>query len=213
MGGSGMKLLIVDDHDIVRKGLVTMLKGESEFNQIQEASNIDEAMKILSIDTPDIALVDVNLNGKNGLDLIEEVNNKNIETKFIVFTSSSRKGDFIRAKELNVEGYILKDSNVEDIIYAIKSVGRGRRFYDTEIVQEAQPTKRNELLDSLTEREKEIFREIGRGLSNAQIAEKLYITENTVKKHISSLLSKLGVSRRTEVALYATKLWRRKDDL
>lgn len=208
-----MKLLIVDDHDIVRKGLVTMLKGENEFDQIQEASNIDEAMKILSIDTPDIALVDVNLNGKNGLDLIEEVNNKNLSTKFVVFTSSSRRGDFIRAKALNVEGYILKDSNVEDIIYAIKSVGRGRRFYDTEIVQEAQPTKRNELLDSLTEREKEIFREIGRGLSNAQIAEKLYITENTVKKHISSLLSKLGVSRRTEVALYATKLWRRKDDL
>lgn len=208
-----MKLLIVDDHDIVRKGLVTMLKGESEFDQIQEASNIEEAKKMLSIDTPDIALVDVNLNGKNGLDLIEEVNNKNIETKFVVFTSSSRKGDFIRAKELNVDGYILKDSNVEDIIYAIKSVGRGRRFYDTEIVQEAQSTKRSELLDGLTERETEIFREIGRGLSNAQIAEKLYITENTVKKHISSLLSKLGVSRRTEVALYATKLWRRKDDL
>lgn len=208
-----MKLLIVDDHDIVRKGLVTMLKGENEFDQIQEASNIDEAMKILSIDTPDIALVDVNLNGKNGLDLIEEVNNKNLSTKFVVFTSSSRRGDFVRAKALNVEGYILKDSNVEDILYAIKAVGRGRKFYDTDVIQEAQPTERNKLLESLTDREKEIFIEIGKGLSNAQIAEKLYITENTVKKHISSLLSKLGVSRRTEVALYATKLWRRRGEL
>lgn len=208
-----MRLLIVDDHEIVRKGLVTMLEEESEFEQIQEASNIEEAKKILLIDTPDITLVDVNLNGKNGLDLIEEVGARSMSTKFVVFTSSSRKGDFIRAKELNVEGYILKDSSVEDIIYAIKSVSRGRRFYDTQIVQEVQTTKRSELLDNLTERETEIFREIGRGLSNAQIAQKLYITENTVKKHISSLLSKLGLSRRTEVALYATKLWRRKGEL
>lgn len=208
-----MKLLVVDDHDIVRKGLIVMLKEEKEFNQIQEARNIQEAKKILTIDTPDIALIDVNLGGQNGLDLIEEASTKNLSTKFVVFTSSSRRGDFIRAKALNVEGYILKDSNVEDIIYAIKAVGRGRKFYDTEVIQEAQPTERNKLLERLTDREKEIFIEIGKGLSNAQIAEKLYITENTVKKHISSLLSKLGVSRRTEVALYATKLWRRKGEL
>lgn len=208
-----MRLLVVDDHDIVRKGLIVMLKEEKEFEYIQEASNAEEARKVLAIDTPDIALVDVNLNGQNGLDLIAEVSQKNLPTKFIVFTSSSRKGDYIRAKELNVDGYILKDSNVEDIIYAIKAVGRGRRFYDAEVTQDRQPTERSILLESLTDREKEIFIEIGRGLSNAQIAEKLYITENTVKKHISSLLSKLGVSRRTEVALYATKLWRRKDDL
>ncbi|MDA3733152.1 response regulator transcription factor [Niameybacter massiliensis] len=208
-----MRLLVVDDHDIVRKGLIVMLKEEKEFEYIQEASNAEEARKVLAIDTPDIALVDVNLNGQNGLDLIAEVSQKNLPTKFIVFTSSSRKGDYIRAKELNVDGYILKDSNVEDIIYAIKAVGRGRRFYDAEVTQDRQPTERSMLLESLTDREKEIFIEIGRGLSNAQIAEKLYITENTVKKHISSLLSKLGVSRRTEVALYATKLWRRKDDL
>lgn len=208
-----MRLLVVDDHDIVRKGLIVMLKEEKEFEYIQEASNAEEARKVLAINTPDIALVDVNLNGQNGLDLIAEVSQKNLSTKFIVFTSSSRKGDYIRAKELNVDGYILKDSNVEDIIYAIKAVGRGRRFYDAEVTQDRQPTERSILLESLTDREKEIFIEIGRGLSNAQIAEKLYITENTVKKHISSLLSKLGVSRRTEVALYATKLWRRKDDL
>lgn len=208
-----MRLLIVDDHDIVRKGLVNMLKGESEFDQIQEASNIEEAKKILTIDRPDIALVDVNLKRQNGLDLIEEVNGRDIITKFVIFTSSSRRDDFVRAKALNVHGYILKDSNVEDILYGIKSIGRGRKFYDDQLIQVQHSNERSIVLESLTEREKEIFKEIGRGLTNAQIAEKLYITENTVKKHISSLLSKIGMSRRTEVALYATKIWRREGEL
>lgn len=208
-----MRVLIVDDHDIVRKGIAVLLKCEEEFKEVQEAGGIEEAMKILTIHTPDMALIDINLGGRNGLDIIEEARKRQLATKFIVLTSSSRKGDFIRAKELEVEGYILKDSNVEDIIYAIKSISRGRKFYDPQITEENKPDDRSKVLGSLTEREREIFVEIGRGLTNTQIAAKLYITENTVKKHISSLLGKLGFSRRTEVALYATKLWRRKGDL
>ncbi|MEF9959477.1 MAG: response regulator transcription factor [Niameybacter sp.] len=208
-----MKLLVVDDHEIVRKGLIAMLEGEHEFDQIQEAGTMEETKKMLTIDTPDITLVDVNLNGQNGLDLIEEMGSKKLATKFVVFTSSSRKGDFNRAKALDVDGYILKDSNVEDIIYAIKAVGRGRKFYDEEMTRQDQPDERSKTLESLTDREREIFVEIGRGLTNAQIADKLFITENTVKKHITSLLGKLGVKNRTEVALYAMKLWRRKGEL
>ncbi|MDY3368223.1 response regulator transcription factor [Zhenhengia yiwuensis] len=208
-----MKLLIVDDHEIVRKGIVALLEEEEEITEIQEASDLEEALKLVTIHEPDLTLIDVNLGGKNGLDLIEMCRERQIDTKFIVLTSSSRKGDFIRAKELDVAGYILKDSNVEDIIYAIKAINRGRKFYDTQITIEEPESERSKILGSLTEREQEIFIEIGRGLTNTQIAEKLYITENTVKKHISSLLSKLGVKRRTEVALYATKLWRRKGEL
>ena len=208
-----MKLLIVDDHEIVRKGIVALLEEEEEITEIQEASDLEEALKLVTIHEPDLTLIDVNLGGKNGLDLIEMCRERQIDTKFIVLTSSSRKGDFIRAKELDVAGYILKDSNVEDIIYAIKAINRGRKFYDTQITIEEPESERSKILGRLTEREQEIFIEIGRGLTNTQIAEKLYITENTVKKHISSLLSKLGVKRRTEVALYATKLWRRKGEL
>lgn len=208
-----MKILIIDDHDIVRKGIVAMLECETEFEEITEAGNMEEAVKMLTIHTPDMALVDINLAGKNGLDIIEQAQQRQIATKFVVLTSSSRKSDFIRAKELEVDGYILKDSNVEDIIYALKSIARGRKFYDAQIAEKDKPDDRGKLLETLTEREKEIFVEIGKGLTNTQIAEKLYITENTVKKHISSLLGKLGLTRRTEVALYATKLWRRKDDI
>ncbi|MEG0580033.1 MAG: response regulator transcription factor, partial [Niameybacter sp.] len=133
-----MKILIVDDHDIVRKGIAAMLGCEDNFEEIQEAGSLDEGMKKLTIDLPDIALIDVNLAGKNGLDIIEQAREKQIDTKFVVLTSSSRKGDFLRAKELEVDGYILKDSNVEDIIYAIKSIARGRKFYDAQIVEQSK---------------------------------------------------------------------------
>ena len=208
-----MRLLVVDDHEIVRKGLVAMLEGEDGIATIKEAKNMEEAKKLITIEHPDITIVDINLGDRNGLDLIEDVSHKTSVTKFIVLTSSSRKSDFIRAKALNVDGYILKDSDIEDIVYAIKSIGRGRKFYDAHITEKKEISERSKVLESLTDREKEIFLEIGRGLTNSEIAEKLYITENTVKKHISSLRSKLGIKRRTEIALYATRLWRRKEEL
>ncbi|MGL4736784.1 MAG: response regulator [Cellulosilyticaceae bacterium] len=211
-----MKLLLIDDHDIVRKGLINLVSTTVICDEIFEACNTGEGIKLLSRHRPDIAVVDINLNGENGIDLIEEARSRKIGTKFIVFTGSTRKGDFERAMALDVEGYIFKHAHVDDILYAIKSVMRGGRFYDATIAQTQIPgadDARSKLLESLTEREIRIFKEIGRGLSNAQIAEELYISENTVKKHITGLLAKLQMARRTEVALSATKVWRRKDEL
>lgn len=208
-----MKLLIVDDHEIVRKGIRMILECDEAFDEIDEAQSLDEGMQKIGIYAPDMTIVDVNMAGKNGLDLVEKAQAQGREGKFLVFTSSSRVGDFERAKKLEVDGYILKDSGIEDILYAIKSVCRGRQFYDTKIAQDRPESARERLLSELTEREKEIFIELAKGLSNQEIAEKLFIAENTVKKHMGSLMGKIGVKRRTEAALYATKLWRRKDDL
>ncbi len=209
-----MKLLIVDDHDIVRKGMLASLSVESCFEKIEEASNIEEAMKVLRITRPDITLLDINLGNKeNGLDLIGRTRQENIATKFVVLTSSSRDGDFVKAKELEVEGYILKDSNLEDILYGLKCISRGRKFYDAGLETQVKKEKNGQLQKVLTEREYEVLVELGKGFTNTQIAEKLFITENTVKKHISSLLGKLGMTHRTEAALFAAKQWRRKEDV
>ncbi|WP_069999544.1 response regulator [Cellulosilyticum sp. I15G10I2] len=209
-----MTLLIVDDHEIVRKGLLASFAVEECFEKIEEASNIEDAMKVLRISRPDITLLDINLAGKeNGLDLITKAKKENIVTKFVVLTSSSRKGDFVKAKELEVEGYILKDSNVEDIIYGLKCIGRGRKFYDAGVETQVKKGQNSHLQEVLTEREYEVLIELGKGYTNTQIAEKLFITENTVKKHISSLLGKLGMTHRTEAALFAARQWRRKEDL
>lgn len=208
-----MKLLIVDDHEIVRKGLIGVLDLEEEFSKIEEASTIKEALKILRISKPDIAIIDICLAHKeNGLDIIEKSKSEHLMTKFVVFTGSSRRDDFNRAKQLGVSGYILKNSDVEDIAYALRSVIKGKCFFDSSIQVTSGADIHKEVKELLTEREYEVLRALGKGLTNQQIAQQFFITENTVKKHISSLLAKLQLAHRTEAALYAAKLWRRESD-
>ena len=208
-----MKLLIVDDHEVVRKGLVNLLALRDTFSEISEAGNIQEAMKTLRVLNPDMAIIDICLGRKeNGLEIIERCQEEHLKTKFLVLTSSYRKDDFRRAKELEVNGYVLKDSNLEDIDYAIRSVMKGRYFYDSSLQKQDSKDIHQEVRELLTEREYEVLRALGKGLTNQQIAENLFITENTVKKHISSLLGKLQLAHRTEAAIYASKLWRRAED-
>lgn len=208
-----MKLLIVDDHDIVRKGIISALSFEEEFEEINEACNISEGMKMLRIHKPDIAIIDVSLRkNENGMEIIKNAKAEKITAQFVILTSSSRQEDYIYARELGVSGYVLKDSPIEDIIYALKTVAKGRQFFDSSMQSYTPKGTHEQIKEILTDRELEVFRALGIGLTNAQIAERLYITENTVKKHISSILSKLELSHRTEAALYAASLWRRKED-
>lgn len=208
-----MKLLIIDDHEVVRKGLKGALEIERIFNEVEEAENIEEALKILRISKPEIAIVDICLGRKqNGFEIIEKSQAEHLGTKFLVLTSSSRRDDFVKAKELDVSGYVLKDSNIEDIAYALKCLLKGKRFYDATLQIQQEKSSHKEVKEILTQREYEVLRALGKGYTNQQIAEQLYITENTVKKHISSVLAKLQLSNRIEAALYATKIWRRYED-
>lgn len=208
-----MRILIVDDHDVVRKGIIAALSFEENFEEIYEASNISEGMKILRIHEPDIALVDISLGKQeSGLNIIKMAKEECINTKFVILTSSSRQDDYEYARELGVSGYILKDSPIEDIEEALESVARGKEFFDSALQNYSARGIYDQIKKRLTDREIEVLRALGTGLTNAQIAEKLFITENTVKKHISSILGKLELSHRTEAALYAASLWRREEE-
>lgn len=198
-----MKILLVDDHVMVRKGLLSILSSEENVSEIKEAANAVETIKMLQVDNPDIMIIDLRLGKDDGLDVVKKAKEISQNTKYIVLTSSSKKDDFLRAQEIGVDGYILKEAFIEDIMYAFHVVARGKKFFDPEMLQYAR-AEGDELKD-LTPREKDVLYELSKGYSNIQIAEKLYISENTVKKHISSIFSKLGLSHRLEAAVFVNK--------
>lgn len=202
-----MSILIVDDHPLVRRGIIDILSIGKIGEEIREAGNIDQAKKILKKQPINIIMVDLHLGTENGFDLIEAARKIYADIKIIILTSSSNVQDFRQAKELNVDGYLLKDAFVEDILYAINVIRRGGRFYSYELVEKSMNGITPPQLKVLTEREKEVFSQLSKGLTNAQISAKLYISEGTTKKHISSILSKLNLNNRIEVILYAEKIY------
>ncbi len=197
-----MKILIVDDHPMVRKGLSATLFLEEGIEDIKEATNVEEAVRIIREDAPEVAIVDLRLGNEDGLDIIKVSKQQGSKTKFIVLTSSMKKEDFQRAHQLNVEGYMLKEAFVEDILYAFHTVLRGRKFFHPEISQYEDKQEKSEF-HQLTQREKDVLKELGNGLSNVEIAERLFISEHTVKKHVSNILLKLNLAHRTQAALLA----------
>ncbi len=197
-----MKILVVDDHPLVRKGIVSTLSFDDDISSIFEASGINESLKIIEDEKPDLAIVDLYLVNEDGLEIVSKCKAKGVDTKFMILTSSLKRDDFQRCMEIGVNGYILKEAFAEDIIYAVGVVSRGRQFIDPEIIMyQTTVVSENRVLDELTPREHDVLEEIGKGLSNYEIAKNLYIAENTVKKHVSNILSKLDLTHRTQAAL------------
>lgn len=201
-----MKVVIVDDHPLVRKGLTSILALDESMEVLGEATNSREAMELFNSLRPDLALVDLRLANESGLDLITKAMKQGIECKFVVLTSSIEEKDFIRAKETGVDGYVLKEAFPEELIHALKVVGKGRKYYDPGVLDLAMRSGEavdNGELEQLTPKEKEVLIELGKGHSNKEISKTLFITEYTVKKHVSQILAKLGLVDRTQAALYA----------
>lgn len=205
-----MKVLIVDDHPLVCSGIKNILISEVDIENVEQANDIKTAMESMSTQAFDLALVDMRLKNENGLDFISYAKANYPNSKFMILSSSSSPSDFERAIQAGVDGYILKDAFPEDIVYAVKAVLRGRKYFDPVFME-----RKNFLIDqnsqgfttdsTLSHREKEILDCLGKGLNNKSIAHKLYISENTVKKHISSILAKLNLEDRTQAALYVNK--------
>ncbi|MFA5523532.1 MAG: response regulator transcription factor [Tissierellales bacterium] len=199
-----MKIVLIDDHPLVRRGLISVLSLEKDLLIIGEASNIREGLEVINKQQPDLALVDLRLGNECGIDIIEKCNKDNIECKFVVLTSSANEHDFKRAEEAGTQGYVLKEALPEELLYALRLVSRGRKYYDPGMMDEIMKmTYRSEPFEELTPREQEVLIALGEGLCNRDIAKKLFVTENTVKKHVSQILAKLELADRTQAALYA----------
>jgi len=199
-----MNIVIVDDHPLVRQGLTAVITFEGDMNIIGEASTGDEAVSLVGRTNPDIALVDLRLTDISGLEIIRSCKEKAPACKYIILTSSVEKEDFRRARELGVDGYVLKEAFPEELISAIRLVYRGRKYYDPAMIDSMMTKDKSDgLVEQLTARELEVLGALGEGLNNKDIAKKLFITEYTVKKHVSQVLAKLELADRTQAALYA----------
>lgn len=202
-----MKLVIVDDHPLVRRGLISILSLDESIEILGEATNKKEALNLFKISKPDIALVDLRLGEESGLELISDAVGQGVTCKFVVLTSSMEEEDFKLAKQIGVEGYVLKEALPEELINALHIISKGRKYYDTgilELVMNTSELSRDDgHIEQLTPKEKEVLIKLGMGHSNKEISQTLFITEYTVKKHVSQVFAKLGLADRTHAALYA----------
>lgn len=202
-----MKVVIVDDHPLVRKGLGLILSLEEDFEFSGEAGDVKQALALIEKVCPDVVMVDLRLADASGMDLIKKIHEKKLECKTIVLTSSWDMEDFEKAEMEGVDGYILKEALPEELLHAIRLVSQGRKYYDPNLLdRKIEKNNLNNIINELTPREKDVLTALGKGLTNREIAKTLYITEHTVKKHVSQILAKLDLPDRTKAALFANSI-------
>lgn len=199
-------ILILDDHPLSRKGLSSLIKSYKASENISEAGTVNDSIKIMKKNSVDLAFVDINLGSESGFSLIKWIKNQKLKTKIFVITSSSRQCDFIYAQELAVDAYVLKDAFIDEIAYGLKTVERGGKFFSSAIMENLNRKSDDEkVLSTLTERELDVLSLINQGFSNEKIGKTLYISVGTVKKHITSILSKLNLKSRVDAIIFANK--------
>ncbi|MNO24518.1 Response regulator protein VraR [compost metagenome] len=198
-----MKIVIVDDHPLVRRGLASVISMQPNVQFAGEATNGPEALDVIAKTNPDLVLMDLKLADESGLDVIKTARTRGIVSKFILLTSSASRADFLRAEEVMVDGYVLKEALPEELLFAIQLVHKGRKYYDPGLMEEKMRVNGSSPTDELTPKEREVLIELGQGACNRTIAVNLFISEFTVKKHVSQILAKLQVADRTQAALYA----------
>ncbi len=205
------RLMIVDDHEVVRMGLRAALEVEEDFAVVAEAGNGREAIDKALVHRPDIILMDVRMDGMDGIEACREVRNELPDTKVLMLTSFAEEETVVAALLAGAAGYVLKNVARSRLLEALRSVARGESLLDSKITRSVldrltNPDRRPaDDHDLLTDREREVLALIAEGSTNKEIASKLVVSENTARNHVSHILGKLGFSRRSEAAAYAAK--------
>jgi len=209
-----IRVLLVDDHAIVRAGLKMLIESQSSLKLVGEASNGAEAHAATAREQPDVIVLDIDLNGESGLDLLPELLNDAPHARVLVLTGAQDLEMHRRAMQLGAMGLVTKDKAAEMLLKAITKVYAGEIWFDRSMMgsvlsQMSRVGKGNNQdpeavkMATLTEREREIITLIGEGLKNKQIADRLFISETTVRHHLTSIFAKLEVSDRLELIIYA----------
>ena len=197
-----IRIMVADDHPIVRSGLVLMIDYTPNMETVAEANNGLEAVALFRQYRPDVTLMDLRMPEMSGADAIAAIHQEFTEAKIIVLTTYDGDEDIYKGLKAGAKGYIFKNAPVDEIIRAIKTVYEGKKYIPPEVGE-----KLSERLNrpQLSNRELDVLKLVAQGKTNQQIASELYISESTVKYHINGVLSKLGVSDRTQATLVAIK--------
>lgn len=201
-------ILIVDDHPLLRKGLVQLINDEDTLEVVAEASNGQDAITLAEEHDPDLVLLDLNMQGMDGLETLRTMRNKGVTSRIIMLTVSNNDEDVVQAFTSGADGYLLKDMMPEDIVAKLIDAVNGNMAISeqlTNVLADALRHGKNAKpnpLNSLTSREREILKLIAKGLSNKHIARELDISDGTVKVHVKHILKKLGLRSRVEAAVW-----------
>ncbi|MEV2277007.1 response regulator transcription factor [Nocardiopsis sp. NPDC049922] len=211
-----IRVLVVDDHALFRRGLVSVLDVETDIDVVSEAGDGEEAMHLAAQHHPDVILMDVRMPQVGGIDACSRIREALPRVKFIMLTMSDEEVDLFDALKAGATGYLLKEIGVTDIAGAVRAIAAGRSFVNpvmaTKLIGEFAELAKQESaprgappLPQLTPRETEVLKLLARSLNNREIGARLFITENTVKNHVRNILEKLQVHSRTEAAIYAVR--------
>jgi two-component system, NarL family, response regulator LiaR len=205
-----IRILIADDHELVRQGLVALLSVKPGIEVIGQAKDGVEAIELARELTPDIILMDLLMPEKNGIEATREIKNDNPDTRVLIITSFAEDENVYKAIKAGALGYLLKDSSPQDLIQAIHDVCAGKMSLHPNIALKLidelnRPTTKKTIEEPMTEREVEVLKLVAKGQSNQEIAEGLVVSERTVGAHVSNILGKLHLANRTQAALYALR--------
>jgi two-component system, NarL family, nitrate/nitrite response regulator NarL len=204
---SRIRLMITDDHEVVREGLRQILSLQADFEIVAEAVSADDTLKKIAEMRPDVLILDVWMPKRTGIDVLPEIVKVSPETRVVFLTAYIDRQQVLDALKAGLRGVVLKDSASEILVRSIRRVVAGDYWIDRSTLADwGKQTQRTvPALNLLTDRERQVIREIVGGASNKDIATALSITEDTVKRHLTHIFDKIGVSSRLELALYAVE--------
>ena len=205
-----IKIMITDDHSMIREGLKNLLELEGDIEVIAEAEDGEDCLNKLLTVKPDVLLLDINMPKLNGLEVLKKLKERKSKVKVLVLTVHNETEYLMKAVEIGINGYVLKDSESSELKKAIYAIYDGENYIQPSLIPSlnSKMIEKNEdeiKIDSLTKRELQLLKELAVGKFNRDIAKEMEISERTVKNHISSIFKKLDVTDRTQAAVFAIK--------
>lgn len=205
-----IKIMITDDHSMIREGLKNLLELDGNIEVIAEAENGEDCLNKLITVNPDVLLLDINMPKKNGLEVLKTLKNNKSKVKVLILTVHNEIEYLMKAVDIGINGYILKDSESAELKKAIIAVANGENYIQPSLIpalnsKMIEKSRDKGKIESLTKRELEVLKLLAVGMYNKEVAEKLNISERTVKNHVSNIFKKLEVTDRTQAAVFAIR--------